>query len=920
MKLPLRFQKLIILNLTLLAFLLRAYRLEAQSYWIDEAWTVYFINLSPAELWRLLQTTEILPPFYYFPLIYWAKLAGEGEYGLRFYSLIFGVLVVPFTYRLGKALGDDRLGLMAALLMVVAPYQVWHSQDARMYSIFTAAAAMSMWGFVRVWQRGGWRSWLIYVIGSEWAILIHLHGLMLIGIQGLFLLLAWRRYWRDYWRWALALALIFMLFIPWLISRANLLQGFSSWVEQPTLGEAFARSAVAYSLNELVPPAQAMPLTLVFVTIYGLGLVTAGLRRWGAWTGPEMLAFLAAFTLAPPLAAWLYGEARTPIYLERYLIPVQIGYLLTVVVGVVGILNFGSARWKYPGARSLGGGALLLLVGINAWVLYHHYYDPLYAKENWREIVRKIEAFAQPGDGILLTGDGGEHAFGFYYRGNLPVHYDFNLLPPTHPDYKKGRKDLAELEQVMREITTGRERLWYTPYGVEIDGAISDWLGRHSYPAWHSWLGRKQLALYSTSPTFLDRVEQLQAIFIDPAGQGLSLIEVALPGTPVAAGDLLPLRLTWQAGPGLNQDYQLSLRLINPRSDIFVQSDWPPLTAEGGPTSTWPAQTPLTDRRSLWLPPETPPGEYLLQFVVYLPATGQAIGQPVTLEHITVEAAETVVPLEALTIPNLIPDAEQTNDSNPTLIGYHIPAEIQPGQEMWLWLYWQAQAEPVPDHTLQLSLQSEGESVSSELHLPDLAGSLATWQAGQVRRTVVHLPTSPRLNGKTAQVKLSLISSPKESSEITLAHINLATRSRSFELPALITYPIDISLGPSPELTLLGYDTSAKVLKPGDTLQLTLYWRAEAEMGINYTVFTQLLDPANQVVVQIDLQPQGGSAPTATWLPGEIVVDPYQLPLPADLLPGAYRLITGMYNPVTGERLPLTSGGNFVPLGEVKVE
>ena len=143
-------QKLIILGLTLLAFLLRAYRLEMQSYWIEEAWTLYFAKLPLNELWRSLLTEEPKPPFYYFSTLYWIRLVGDSEYALRFFSLVFGVMAVPFTYRLGQALGDDRLGLLAALLLTIAPYQIWHSQEARMYSIFTAASAMSMWGFVKM--------------------------------------------------------------------------------------------------------------------------------------------------------------------------------------------------------------------------------------------------------------------------------------------------------------------------------------------------------------------------------------------------------------------------------------------------------------------------------------------------------------------------------------------------------------------------------------------------------------------------------------------------------------------------------------------------------------------------------------------------------------------------------------------------
>ncbi len=212
MRLSTSTQKFIILALTLLAFLLRAYRLQNQSYWIEEAWTLYFARLPLGDLWRSLLTEEPKPPLYYFATLYWIKLVGDGEYALRFFSLVFGVMAIPLTYRLGKALSDDRLGLLTALLMTVAPYQIWHSQEARMYSIFTAASVMSMWGFVKMlpnltgfwnplrWPHF-WRWWLIYVVGTEWAILTHYHALVVIGSQGLFLLLTWRRHRRTYLPW-----------------------------------------------------------------------------------------------------------------------------------------------------------------------------------------------------------------------------------------------------------------------------------------------------------------------------------------------------------------------------------------------------------------------------------------------------------------------------------------------------------------------------------------------------------------------------------------------------------------------------------------------------------------------------------------------------------------------------------------------
>jgi hypothetical protein len=99
-----------------------------------------------------------------------------------------------------------------------------------------------------------------------------------------------------------------------------------------------------------------------------------------------------------------------------------------------------------------------------------------------------------------------------------------------------------------------------------------------------------------------------------------------------------------------------------------------------------------------------------------------------------------------------------------------------------------------------------------------------------------------------------------------------------------------------------------------------LYWQATAEMTAEYTVFVQILNPAGQVIAQIDQPPLAGAAPTTTWLPGEILVDGYNLHLPANLPPGQYRLITGLYHPATGQRLSTDSNLDFVDLTPVTVE
>jgi hypothetical protein len=119
------------------------------------------------------------------------------------------------------------------------------------------------------------------------------------------------------------------------------------------------------------------------------------------------------------------------------------------------------------------------------------------------------------------------------------------------------------------------------------------------------------------------------------------------------------------------------------------------------------------------------------------------------------------------------------------------------------------------------------------------------------------------------------------------------------------------------------------VVRAGRPLHLTLTWRALASPRDSYTVFIHLIDGAGRPVVVHDYTPLGGACPTylwfPKWLPGQTLIDPYRLVLPADLPPGDYWLEVGMYGMTSLRRLPVVDlGGNLagdrVILGPVRVE
>lgn len=129
---------------------------------------------------------------------------------------------------------------------------------------------------------------------------------------------------------------------------------------------------------------------------------------------------------------------------------------------------------------------------------------------------------------------------------------------------------------------------------------------------------------------------------------------------------------------------------------------------------------------------------------------------------------------------------------------------------------------------------------------------------------------------------------------------------RQFEIPD-VEHEIGARLGE--QFELLGFNLSSALLSPGSEVQVTLYWLMRQKTDQNYKVFLHLLDQNGNLVHQLDAYPVNWLYNTFHWLPDEVVVDKYEVPLESNLSPGIYTLRAGMYLEESGERLPVTIRG-----------
>lgn len=138
-----------------------------------------------------------------------------------------------------------------------------------------------------------------------------------------------------------------------------------------------------------------------------------------------------------------------------------------------------------------------------------------------------------------------------------------------------------------------------------------------------------------------------------------------------------------------------------------------------------------------------------------------------------------------------------------------------------------------------------------------------------------------------------------------------------------IANPMRVNLGD--EIWLEGYAISyPQPLHAGDTIRLTLYWRAQQPILANYKVFNQSYYGEGNMIAQRDGYPVCETRETWRWDPGELITDEYELPVAPDAPDGLYPLYTGMYVEETLDRLPVLDDegnviGNQIHLTDIRV-
>ncbi len=928
--------------LTLLAFALRVYHLDGQSLWYDEGFSVYLAQMSLREI-TARTAADIQPPAYYYLLHAWMTLFGRSEVAVRLLSVVFGVLTVPLAYLLARRMLSPAVGVTTALLVAVSPFHIWYAQETRMYTLVTALGVASSWLLAKLVDAAGrtarptdaspagLHARQVGALAAAWAavnivaVYTHYYAFLLVAFQALYLAMAWAQRGRPRplaVAGVAALSVTALAYAPWAGFALNRYAVDDSYWQGALSLDFVRKTLLAFAAGHTVFEAQAQAITVGYLLLLALGVVwswrhASGLtmnsreavtsRAKGAGRDDDAsryrpAVFLLLYLVVPFVLLYLFSAWR-PKFNPRYLMLASPAFVVLVAAGIVALMASRPRLWRPAGVL-----ALVYVLGTSGYALANNYRNHVYVRDDFRSIAARIAAARQPDEAVILCSGHLFPVYDYYAPGNTAYR-----IPESATLSTRSVVTYAVADR-LNQIATQHGGVWLVlwqnevvdPAGI-LTGLLDAQAERLHEPNIYWGIELRHYRLppgvrFAAPPTTGEPAANF--------ANRLTLLGASPASLQVAAGDDVKVTLYWRAQQALEDDYWLSLRLVDPTGHVVSALNDRP-AGYGFPTTRWPPQTTIPGVFRLTTPPATAPGDYTLQALVFSPTRGHSLdvldarGAPAGVS--AVAAAVRVLPpaqpptLESLGLPRLLRlpmsaaiELAATDLSDQT---------VRQGDTVTFAVVWRSTARSNRDETVRLRLTAGGVTLADAVvPLATTGYPTSQWPTGGLVRSLYDL-TIPA--NAPAQVNVEVSVDGGEAHII--ARLNVSQVARSTAIPAM-QHAQTAQFGAL--ATLLGYDIDATTVRPGQTINLTLYWRAGAQAGQGpaYTVFTHLLDAGQIIHAQHDRPPADGARPTTGWSPGEVIVDRHPLTVSQQAPAGDYVLEIGLYDPLSERRLVVVAG------------
>jgi len=356
---------LAVLLLMVLGAAFRLISIEHEALFADELFSRNIAMQPLPHVFELVRQDLVRPPLYYLLLKAAVSIGGADALWLRSLSVLCGIASIGLIAILGYRLPGARwCGLLAAAGMAVSQQEVYYSQEAQPFALYTMLVVLLvLWVDAISRRERDSRLWIAGFFLMLLLVYTHYMGSLYVAAAVLTLLVCKLETRTKVFAVASA-AGVALLFTPWLIAISSVYKekhGLGStldWYGHPGLFDLKLLWASAVGVMNYHG---ATTVSIVIILVLSIAALTLVSRKQTLRRSPAIVA-LAVMAVLPPIIVYFLSipPVNLPIFAFRHLLSSTAVLLLLCCYGLERISQ---AFGKQASFVAVGGSALLLFLG-----------------------------------------------------------------------------------------------------------------------------------------------------------------------------------------------------------------------------------------------------------------------------------------------------------------------------------------------------------------------------------------------------------------------------------------------------------------------------------------------------------------------------------------------------------------------------
>lgn len=429
-----------LLLVLLIGSFLRFYKLDFQSLWLDELYTMNVAN--PKNSYKTIVdevfVRESFPYFYFFIENLFFKVFGYYSVVARIPSAILGSLSLFFLYKLIITLYNKNAAIIGSILLAINQFHIYYSQEARAYSFYVFGVILSFYFLIKLLLNPNIKNLIGYIIAGAFLMNSNFFSIINLFSQGVIFLLyiiCTKENKNLLIKYIfISYGVIAVFFIPNITKVAALLKFDSGWIPPPT------KDGITKIFYEFFKNSE---FIVFFISLIFLYYVVNLFKLSNVKSFNELKNNKIIFSFLI-LLIWIFTIVFVNVYKSYTSNSVYISrYFSSLLPAIIIIIAIGFAQIKNKIIRISLTGVFVIFSLLDLLVINKYYV--LVEKTQFREISNYIINNNKENYPIYSSVS---WFYPFYFKDNL--------------NYKIYDKKLESLVNEMMQDSTKRYDFWYT--------------------------------------------------------------------------------------------------------------------------------------------------------------------------------------------------------------------------------------------------------------------------------------------------------------------------------------------------------------------------------------------------------------------------------------------------------------------------